>query len=133
VREKSPGVCELEMEMFMAPAIYVPFGIRQMVGGQVRRQLRGVLSNLQQRLAERAAAGGGGAAALARAAAPGQLRGGLGGWQQPWLAPWAPLDGKGGAAAGAACPQRQRHLQLERELRQQPPWWSMPCDIVAAA
>lgn len=53
VRPKAPGVCELEMEMFMQPNIYVPFGIRHMVGGQVRRQLKGVLSSLRTKFEER--------------------------------------------------------------------------------
>jgi hypothetical protein len=143
VRETAPGVCELEMEMFMAPAIYVPFGIRQMVGGQVRRQLRGVLSSLQQRLNERAAVAAAAAAPAARKedwwwgsagrlgvpgdASSGGAAVGFGGWQQPpWMMPW-------GAPAAGGAGARQKHLQLERQLRQQPPWWSMPIDIVAAA
>ncbi|KAI8470768.1 MAG: hypothetical protein J3K34DRAFT_249615 [Monoraphidium minutum] len=100
VREKAPGVCELEMEMFMQPAIFVPFGIRHMVGGQVRRQLRGVLSSLHQRFDQAPAAkaawhapprlqrscgagAGGGAPGLGAFALP-QLGG-------DWLAPLQPL------------------------------------------
>ena len=30
------GKCRLEMSLFMQPMIFVPFGIRGMVGGQVR-------------------------------------------------------------------------------------------------
>ncbi|GBF92442.1 hypothetical protein Rsub_04546 [Raphidocelis subcapitata] len=122
VRETAPGVCELEMEMFMQPAIFVPFGIRHMVGGQVRRQLRGVLSNLQTRFEARAAAraarGGGGARAGGEEETR-QWGAGLAlplwGWQPQWP-----------AAA------QQQQLRLQQRLQAQAPWWTA-VDIVAAA
>jgi len=102
VRDKGEGVCELEMEMFMQPSIYVPFGIRSMVGGQVRRQLRGVLSNLQQRFEERAA--------KARERQDEGRRVGFGPPQ--WLQ------------------VHQRHWQ--QQLQQQPPWWMSIDIVAAA-
>lgn len=36
VSPTGPGSCRLEMSLFMQPSICVPFGIRSMVGGQVR-------------------------------------------------------------------------------------------------
>ena len=93
------------MEMFVAPSIHVPFGIRPMVGGQVRRQLRGVLASLQERLGERQRRADDEAAA--RREQWGQLWGG-GGAQ--WRGPGAWLQ----------------------ERLSQPPWW-MAVDLIAAA
>ncbi|GBF95855.1 hypothetical protein Rsub_08446 [Raphidocelis subcapitata] len=46
VTEAGPGMSRVEMQLFMAPAIFVPPLVRAMVGAQVRRQLRGVLAAL---------------------------------------------------------------------------------------
>lgn len=48
VQELGPDSALLEMQLFMLPSIYVPFGIRSLVGGQVRRQLGGLLNSVKQ-------------------------------------------------------------------------------------
>lgn len=50
VQPLGPRGCRLEMSLLMAPAIYVPGPVRHMVGGQVRKQLHGVLSKVKERL-----------------------------------------------------------------------------------
>eukprot|EP00877_Chromochloris_zofingiensis_P008664 jgi/Chrzof1/4050/Cz13g18150.t1 len=50
VKPAGPNRCQLEMSMFMQPNIFVPFGIRHLVGGQVRRQLRGVLTSIKEKI-----------------------------------------------------------------------------------
>eukprot|EP00879_Flechtneria_rotunda_P007270 GHRR01007627.1.p1 GENE.GHRR01007627.1~~GHRR01007627.1.p1 ORF type:complete len:145 (+),score=28.97 GHRR01007627.1:687-1121(+) len=47
IQSLGPQSCKLEMSMFMQPSIYVPFGIRHMVGSQVRRQLHTVLLKIK--------------------------------------------------------------------------------------
>lgn len=47
VSELSPSSASLEMQMFMLPSIYVPFPVRPLVGGQVRRQLGGLLQSVK--------------------------------------------------------------------------------------
>jgi hypothetical protein len=42
------GKCKLEMSLYMQPMIFVPFGIRHMVGSQVRRQLHSVLEKIKE-------------------------------------------------------------------------------------
>lgn len=42
--------CRLEMQMLMQPGVAVPWGVRHMVGGQVRRQLHGVLDKVKSTL-----------------------------------------------------------------------------------
>jgi hypothetical protein len=37
VQRLGPNQCRLEMSLLMQPSIYVPFGVRHMIGGQVRR------------------------------------------------------------------------------------------------
>lgn len=36
VQRLGPNQCRLEMSLLMQPSIYIPFGVRHMVGGQVR-------------------------------------------------------------------------------------------------
>jgi hypothetical protein len=36
VQRLGPNQCRLEMSLLMQPSIYVPFGVRHMVSGQVR-------------------------------------------------------------------------------------------------
>lgn len=36
VQRLGPNQCRLEMSLMMQPSIYVPFGVRHMVSGQVR-------------------------------------------------------------------------------------------------
>jgi hypothetical protein len=38
VQRLGPNQCRLEMSLLMQPNIYVPFGVRHMIGGQVRRR-----------------------------------------------------------------------------------------------
>ncbi|KAF8070913.1 hypothetical protein HT031_000994 [Scenedesmus sp. PABB004] len=47
VRRLGRGRCRLEMSLYMKPSLFVPPGIRHMVGGQVRRQLAGVLAKIK--------------------------------------------------------------------------------------
>jgi hypothetical protein len=47
VSELTANSSSLEMQLFMLPSIYVPFGVRSLVGGQVRRQLGGLLQSVK--------------------------------------------------------------------------------------
>ncbi|WIA11540.1 hypothetical protein OEZ85_011650 [Tetradesmus obliquus] len=47
VTRTGPGACRLTMDLYMQPAVPVPFGIRAMVGHQVRRQLHGVMEKIK--------------------------------------------------------------------------------------
>jgi hypothetical protein len=121
VRDKAPGVCELEMEMFVAPSIYVPFGIRHMVGGQVRRQLRGVLSSLRERFEERVTDSGSDSGSSGKRGARLQ--------QQQKQQHGA---GGGGAFGSGAFGGGGGGQQWLDQLQAQAPWWTH-VDIVAAA
>jgi ribosome-associated toxin RatA of RatAB toxin-antitoxin module len=50
VQRLGPNQCRLEMSLLMQPSIYVPFGVRHMVSGQVRKQLHGVLTKVKDTL-----------------------------------------------------------------------------------
>ena len=52
VQRLGPNSCRLEMSLFMQPNICVPFGVRHIVGGQVRKQLHGVLTRVRDTLGE---------------------------------------------------------------------------------
>lgn len=50
VQRLGPNQCRLEMSLLMQPNVYIPFGVRHMVGCQVRKQLHGVLVKVKDTL-----------------------------------------------------------------------------------
>lgn len=48
VQRLGPNQCRLEMSLLMQPSIYIPFGVRHMVGGQVRTRRRQQQQQQQQ-------------------------------------------------------------------------------------